>query len=45
MPLTHLEPDKFYLSISCARCGEEVPFAEAPSPEEQPEMTYRTIPT
>jgi hypothetical protein len=30
------ESGKWYLVVSCSGCGEPIPFAEAPSPDEQP---------
>jgi hypothetical protein len=36
-------PGKWYLTVDCAKCGNDIPFAEAPSPEDQPEIKYRTI--
>jgi len=42
--LTHLEPGKWYFVVGCAGCGNAIPFAEAPSPEEDPgPLRYRTI--
>jgi DNA-directed RNA polymerase subunit RPC12/RpoP len=32
-----VQPDKWYLVVDCAECGEAIPFAEAPSPEEKPD--------
>ena len=31
-----VEPGKWYLVVDCAACGEPIPFAEVPSPEEKP---------
>ena len=39
-----VEPGKWYLVVDCAACGEPIPFAEVPSPEEKPDpLQYRTI--
>jgi endogenous inhibitor of DNA gyrase (YacG/DUF329 family) len=43
MPLTHLKPGKYYFTVACAKCGEPIPFAEAPSPEAEPEVKQPTI--
>src|SRR5258708_7625662 len=32
-----VEPEKWYFVVDCAKCGEAIPFAEAPSPEEKPD--------
>jgi hypothetical protein len=37
------EPGKWYLVVSCAGCGKAIPFAETVSPDEQPDLQYRTI--
>ena len=38
------EPGKWYLVVSCSGCGEPIPFAEAPSPDEKPDpIEYRTV--
>jgi hypothetical protein len=42
MPLT-LEPGKYYFTVNCAKCKEQIAFAEAPSPEEKPQLKHRTI--
>jgi DNA-directed RNA polymerase subunit RPC12/RpoP len=35
---------KWYVAVDCAKCREAIPFAEAPSPAEQPDpIQYRTI--
>jgi endogenous inhibitor of DNA gyrase (YacG/DUF329 family) len=39
----YTEPDKWYIAVDCAKCGEAIPFAEAPSPDESPTFQYRTI--
>lgn len=41
--LKSLEPGKYYFVVDCAKCCELIPFAEAPTPEDDPEPTYRTI--
>jgi len=39
-----VEAGKWYFAVDCAKCGEPIPFAEAPSPEEKPDpLRYRTI--
>jgi predicted RNA-binding Zn-ribbon protein involved in translation (DUF1610 family) len=39
-----VEPEKWYFAVECAKCGEAIPFAEAPTPEEKPEpLQYRTV--
>jgi DNA-directed RNA polymerase subunit RPC12/RpoP len=39
-----VEPEKWYLAVDCVKCGEAIPFAEAPPPEEKPDpLQYRTI--
>jgi hypothetical protein len=43
MPLTQLEPEKYYFTVDCVKCKGQVPFAEAPSPDEDPSPKQRTI--
>jgi predicted RNA-binding Zn-ribbon protein involved in translation (DUF1610 family) len=31
-----VEADKWYFVAECGQCGEQIPFAEAPSPDEEP---------
>jgi len=38
-----VEPNKWYFTVDCSKCGETIPFAEAPSPEEKPEPRFQTI--
>lgn len=38
-----VEPNKWYFTVDCSKCGETIPFAEAPSPEEEPEPRFQTI--
>jgi hypothetical protein len=39
-----IEPGKWYFVVDCAGCGEPIPFAEAPSPEAEPDpLQSRTI--
>ena len=38
-----LEPNKWYFTVDCSKCGEAIPFAEAPSPKEEPELQFRTV--
>jgi hypothetical protein len=40
---SHVEPNKWYFAVDWSKCGEAIPFAEAPSPEEEPEPQFRTI--
>jgi predicted nucleic-acid-binding Zn-ribbon protein len=42
MPKT-TQPGKWYLVVDCAKCGEAIPFEEVSSPEELPELQYRTV--
>jgi len=39
---TPMEPGKWYIAVDCANCGEAIPFAEAPSPEDAPNLRYPT---
>jgi formylmethanofuran dehydrogenase subunit E len=32
-----VEPNKWYFAVDCSKCGEAIPSAEAPSPEEESE--------
>jgi hypothetical protein len=34
--MTDTEPGKWYFVVGCAKCGEAIPFGEAPSPEDDP---------
>jgi DNA-directed RNA polymerase subunit RPC12/RpoP len=43
MPSKQVEPNKWYFVVDCARCQEQIPFLEAPSPEEEPDVKQRTI--
>jgi hypothetical protein len=43
MPLKQVKPNKWYFVVDCAKCRENIPFLEAPSPEEQPDIKQRTI--
>jgi ribosomal protein S27E len=38
-----VQPGKWYLAVDCAKCGEAIPFSEAPSPEDAQEVKFRTI--
>jgi hypothetical protein len=38
-----VQPGKWYFAVDCAKCGEPIPFGEAPSPEDAQEIKYRTI--
>jgi len=35
---------KWYVEVDCARCGEPISLGEVPSPEEEPEVKFRTVP-
>jgi hypothetical protein len=37
-----VQPGKWYLAVDCAKCGEAIPFSEAPSPEDAQEVKFRT---
>jgi hypothetical protein len=43
MSLKRVEPNKWYFVVDCAQCTEPIPFGEAPSPEEEPEITHRIM--
>ena len=34
---------KWYVEVDCARCGEPISLGEVPSPEEEPEVKFRTV--
>ena len=34
--IRYVEPGKWYFVVDCSRCLEAIPFAEAPSPEDEP---------
>jgi hypothetical protein len=38
-----VEPEKWYLVVDCAGCGEPIPLAEVPSPDDEPNLQGRTI--
>ena len=38
-----IEPGKWYVVVDCAKCGEAIPFEETPSPEDAPDLQYRTV--
>jgi hypothetical protein len=38
-----VEPNKWYFTVDCSKCGETIPFAEAPSPEEEPEPRFQKV--
>ena len=40
---TFVEPEKWYLVVDCSRCLEPTPFAEAPTPEDEPNYTAPQI--
>jgi hypothetical protein len=37
------EPGEWYFVVACTECNEVIPFAKAPSPEEDPNPKFRTI--
>jgi ribosomal protein S27E len=43
MPLTQLDPDKYYFAVQCAKCNKQIAFAEAPSPNKEPRPKQRTV--
>jgi predicted RNA-binding Zn-ribbon protein involved in translation (DUF1610 family) len=32
-----VEPEKWYIAVDCAKCGDGIAIAEAPSPDEKPD--------
>jgi hypothetical protein len=38
-----VQPNQWYFVVDCAKCRESIPFLEAPSLEEKPEIKQRTI--
>jgi hypothetical protein len=38
-----VKPHQWYFVVECANCDEPIPFLEAPSPEDKPEVKQRTI--
>ena len=38
-----VEPEKWYLIVECSRCLEPIPFAEVPSPADEPNYTSPQI--
>jgi hypothetical protein len=38
-----VQPNQWYFVVDCARCHEAIPFIEASSPDEEPEVKQRTI--
>jgi hypothetical protein len=38
-----LDPDKYYFTVHCAKCKRPIVFAEAPSPDKEPQPMYRTV--
>jgi predicted nucleic-acid-binding Zn-ribbon protein len=43
MPSRQVQPNQWYFVVECAKCNEPIPFLEAPSPEEEPDVKQRTI--
>ncbi|MCP3386011.1 CpXC domain-containing protein [Bradyrhizobium sp. CCGUVB4N] len=43
MSTKQVKPNQWYFVVECAKCGEAIPFLEAPSPEEEPNVKQRTI--
>jgi ribosomal protein S27E len=41
--MTETEPGKWYFAVDCAKCGEAIPFEEAPPPEDDPSPKHRGI--
>ncbi len=38
-----VEAEKWYFAVDCAKCGEAIAFAEAPSPQDDPTPKHATI--
>jgi len=38
-----VEPGKWYFVVECSRCFEPIPFAEAPSPEDEPNPSQARV--
>ena len=38
-----VKPNQWYFVVECAKCGEAIPFLEARSPEEEPNVKQRTL--
>jgi hypothetical protein len=43
MATKRVEPNKWYFVVDCAECDDTIPFLEAPSPDDAPEVKQRTI--
>ena len=43
MPSKRVKPNQWYFVVDCAECDEPIPFLEATSPDEAPEVKQRTI--
>lgn len=43
MSTKQVKPHQWYFVVECANCDEPIPFLEAPSPEDKPEVKQRTI--
>jgi hypothetical protein len=38
-----VQPEKWYFVVNCGKCGNPIPFAQAPSPEDDPTPKYRKV--
>jgi hypothetical protein len=36
-----IEPDKWYVTVTCSYCGEVIPITTAPSPRDRPSPWFR----
>ena len=43
MPTNKMKPGRWYFVVECAKCDEAIPFLEAPSPEDEPQVKQRQI--
>jgi len=42
-PTDYVESEKWYIAVDCAKCGEAIAFAKAPSPDDRAQIQYRKI--
>jgi hypothetical protein len=42
-PTKHVEPEKWYITVDCAKCCEGIAFAQAPPPQRPDPLQRRTI--
>jgi hypothetical protein len=42
-PTKHVEPEKWYIAVDCAKCCDGIAFAEAPWPQRSDPLQRRTI--